>query len=237
MGKNFSTINENELSLFDSNNITEQNQLAQHQPYYYSPSSTVMRQQQQQQQQQQQLMQHKHQQLLTDNKLKSLKEEETKINSTPVGKPRSKSSTKATPQTQQLSVAPDFGNELNTPTFNNQKTSRVNDFSTPPPSLPPLVESNYLNKNQQNRPQQQQQQQRPLTNENDAFLYMKGSEGKQQKNTAIVAPQSVDLQRRDNSKNNKSTPQQSRNTSIKKLKNFFGEKVCPFKDKIIFFKR
>ena len=193
------------------------------QPYFYSPSSTLMRQQQMQQQQQQQ-----------QHKSKLSKQNETNHLSI---KARSRSSTskslnnksnfaayptaqeypqqQKTQQQQQNEI--DLYNQCNRLKSANQRhqlqqrsqtIAGTNDYNMP-------AENNANDDDLQRNSSYLKAANTPNTpnSSNDSGLFVKPSSDQKL------------LANGNNKTSLTNTPQQSRNTSIKKLKNFFGEKV------------
>lgn len=198
---NFSAINENEVGPFltDPHNITEPLTT----PYYYSPSSTVMRQQRllKQQYQQQQPQQ---------------------VRNMPVPKARSKSSVQPKKSFSQDGIDIDEYN----PSLNLRHIDSVT-------SSPLTLNNNYQNGT--TKPSLMERSNDTTTTPNLSnddtdemrrLSYLTSNRKHMMPNNETLRNNENVMKNSHNSKVISSqTPQHSRNTSIKKLKNFFGEKT------------
>jgi len=173
--------------------------------YYYSPSATVIRQQKLLQQKQQQ-----HQQLIQiQNRIKAINEEKllASLSSSIMARTRSKSSTQ---MHQSISLEqPDYTLDE----YENSNKYQMDHYRiVKPPPVSQMISRHIL----QQRSQTITASTTDENEDNRTNSYLKAT-NKQQKNDHQIVNETKKL--------SSTTPLQSRNTSIKKLKNFFGEKT------------
>ena len=218
---NFATITENEVGPFltNPNNLNEPLTT----PYYYAPSSTVIRQQRlikqhQQMQQQQQLMQASFRPPTNEqrnSKSRSLSKNQQSY--MPEGAIKEYDTDE-----QDMSQSSPRGNNLN--------NLRHMDSVTPSPLTLNNNHQNYMNKQYPDMSNHQEYGNQYVGNDEVDEVrrssYLNANKGKQMLDGSQQHNENLNNKNMTGAKAASSnTPQHSRNTSIKKLKNFFGEKV------------